>query len=155
MDNKTLLTLILQRLYSSDEGTVGILSCGIFILELPERDNEKQYSRIPATEETEEGKKYLCQWKKSPRFGFCYQVTAVPNRGNILVHAGNVAGDVRKGFLSHSHGCLLPFLKVGKMNGQLAGFLSSLALKKLYEITERKDFYLEIKNEIKEENQNA
>ena len=137
-----MLKLLLTRITTSDQGTVGIIQLPtkyIFILELPERTNEKQFSRIP--EET-----YLCSWKKSPKFGWTYQVMGVSGRGNILLHAGNMAGDVRLGFISHSHGCLLPCLKIGRMNKQLAGLLSRPALQELYRTTNKQDFILEIKN---------
>lgn len=134
------MKLFLYRHYSSDEGTVGIIvPLNIFILELPERDNAKQLSRIPADS-------YECNWKRSPKFGWCYQLDNVKDRNNILVHAGNFVGDSTLGYHTHSHGCLLPAMKLGRMDGQLAGLLSRVALQKLYEFTHKESFILEIKD---------
>lgn len=136
------MKFLLQRLYSSDQGTVGVLRLpisSIFILELPERNNASQISRIP------EGS-YEVKWSRSPRFGYCYHLTGVSSRGNILIHSGNFAGDTTCGYTTHTHGCLLPAMKIGRMGGQLAGLLSGVALKKLYEVTNKQDFTLEIRN---------
>ena len=78
-------TLILQRdkeTQYSDLGTKGTISeNGIKIcdtLELHEENNKKRESHIPVG-------KYLCKIVNSPKFGKVYEITNVPNRGNILI----------------------------------------------------------------------
>lgn len=63
------------------------------ILELPWKANQKQISCIP------EGT-YNIVPHKSPKFGHCLLVKDVPDRSNILIHAGNTTKDTK--------GCLLP-----------------------------------------------
>jgi hypothetical protein len=88
-----------------DEGTVSPLeSDGGFkclVLELPDRANANGHSRIPAGT-------YPCEWAESPHHGPCYHVRDVPGRSDILIHAGNLAGDVDMGFASDLLGCLAP-----------------------------------------------
>lgn len=133
---------VLSRFQSGVEGTFGLLWSGgfsTFIIELPWRDNEKQKSCIPVG-------LYLCEWRKSPRFGWCYQVTGVPGRSNILIHSGNYAGSVDDGFKSHSYGCLLPASKLGILDGQKAGLISKPAVRRLNEFLNKEPFLLEIRN---------
>ena len=52
---------------------------------------------------------------RSPRYGACYLVAGVPGRSHILVHAGNVGGDVERGLHTHTLGCLLPGLARGQL----------------------------------------
>ena len=99
-------TLILQRdkeTQYSDLGTKGTISeNGIKIcdtLELHEENNKKRESHIPIG-------KYLCKIVNSPKFGKVYEITNVPNRGNILIHSGNFAGDTDKGYRSDVLGCV-------------------------------------------------
>ena len=134
------LIITLKRFSSTDQGTPGLLvGAGVILysLELPDRNNQPQISRIPAG-------LYNCKMVKSPKFGRVYQVLDVPNRGNILLHSGNLAGDASLGFRTHSHGCILPCLKLGKFNNQLAGLMSGLAVKRLIEVLQKKPFQLEI-----------
>lgn len=135
-------TAVLLRLESGDQGTFGLLESGgfsVFLTELPWRDNITQISRIPSGV-------YTCSWKKSLRFGWCYEVKNVQGRGNILIHAGNYAGDKDKGYKTNSYGCLLPSLKQGILGGQKAGLLSIPARDKLYSYFNKEDFRLEIVN---------
>lgn len=132
----------LTRFESTDQGTFGILRSDglkLYMTELPWRQNERSKSCIPAGI-------YTASWSKSPRFGFCYRVREVPKRSFILLHSGNYAGDTDLGYLSNSHGCLLPAMKLGYLGGQKAGLLSSVAVKTLVEYFDKKDFILEIKN---------
>ena len=99
-------TLILQRdkeTQYSDLGTKGTISeNGIKIcdtLELHEENNKKRESHIPIG-------KYLCKIVNSPKFGKVYEITNVPNRGNVLIHSGNFAGDTDKGYKSDVLGCV-------------------------------------------------
>lgn len=61
-------------------------------LELPFLDNEKRISCIPAGD-------YIMKKHNSPKFGECLSIPNVPNRENILVHAGNS--------FKHTLGCVL------------------------------------------------
>lgn len=103
----------LIRTVTSDQGTEGFLTqleTGFFCktLELPWRDNQRSISCIPAG-------KYIVKVRQSPKYGRIYWVTKVPDRSWILIHSGNVAGDVEKGFRTHVQGCIL----LGKKHGFL------------------------------------
>lgn len=95
---------IIRRIATSDQGTLGFLYFQNFtcnILELPWRLNLPSISCIP------EGK-YTMVWSRSPRLKrFTYEILNVKNRGGIRLHGGNYAGDVSKGYSSHSLGCPL------------------------------------------------
>lgn len=133
---------LLQREPSTSQGTFGYLSLNGFkcrTSELPDRENKTQISCIQAGS-------YFCKWLRSPKFGWCYHVTKVPGRGNILFHAGNYVGDVALGYLSHSYGCILPCASVGKLGGQRAGLVSKPTVTKLASIMQGQDFILEVKN---------
>ena len=111
-------TVNIFRLQRSDQGTFGKLhyqdfSC--YTLELPWRNNQSNISCIPAGE-------YATKLRVSPKFGQTYWVTKVENRAFILIHSGNWAGDVKKGFKTHVNGCIL----LGKQRGLLAGQLAVL-----------------------------
>lgn len=137
-----MLTGILFRGISTPQGTPGKLFLNNLIcytMELPWKDNLPQISCIP------EGS-YLCEWKKSPKFGYCYHIKGVPNRGNILVHPGTFAGSEIDGWRTHSHGCLLPCTRIGKMDGQLAGLLSLPMVKKIAGEVQYQPFKLEIRS---------
>ena len=98
------LRVYIRRLPGDDQGTIGVLfipelewSC--FTNELPDRDNEKCFSRILPGE-------YDCILVQSKKFGLVYLVQNVENRSGILIHNGTFAGDVRKGWQSHVLGCI-------------------------------------------------
>lgn len=108
----------LTRINNSDEGTTGVLTfpsgeihC---TLELPPRLNAERLSRIPAGV-------YTVRNEYSLRFGrLVLTLQNVPNRSHILIHHGNFAGDVKKGWKSDVEGCIL----IGKRHRQItpAGF---------------------------------
>ncbi len=88
----------------SDHGTFGVLACpavgfSCFTLELPWRENQVRISRIPDGE-------YIVRVRKSPRFGIVFHLTDVKGRTYILIHSLNFAGDVFKGWKTHSEGCI-------------------------------------------------
>lgn len=133
---------LLIRGPSSPQGTFGLLSAPGMVVrtaELPWRDNAPQVSCIPVGT-------YECRWVKSPRFGYVYQVTGVPGRGNILIHAGNFVGDSSQGLRTNSHGCILPCKRRGVIEGQQAGLLSGPAVSELVKRFNKQPFTLEIKN---------
>lgn len=131
----------LMRLRSDDQGTLGSLlapngfTC--LCMELPDRDNRQNISRIPAGE-------YRCTWHHSPRFGWVYWVRNVPGRSAVLIHPGNLAGDVAKGFKTHSHGCLLLGKYVGKLGRQRAVLVSRPTLREFSSAMDKRDFTLKI-----------
>lgn len=80
----------LGRLYVYDENH---LALWLHILELPWRNNERRISRIPTGT-------YPAIKHVSPRFGECVWIQDVPDRSEILIHAGNFHRDTL--------GCPLP-----------------------------------------------
>ncbi len=124
------IEITLERVHSSDEGTVGIFSCGnvfkVFTMELPWRNNARNISCIPAG-------KYKVVRQQSPKHGDCYLVLDVPNRSNILFHVGNWAGDSELDLKTDSEGCTLPGTNISYLHGQLAVTSSGSAMKKLKE----------------------
>jgi hypothetical protein len=101
--------LELIRLESWLGGTVGVLKIDkeVFCFTLEPKDllNAINESCIPTGQ-------YVCKRVNSPKFGNTFEVSNVPNRGNILFHAGNVAGDTL--------GCILEGSEVGKLKGERA-----------------------------------
>lgn len=94
----------IKRLPGDDQGTIGVLfipelSWSCFTNELPDRDNERNFSRINPGE-------YDCVLVESPKFGKVYLIQNVPDRSGVLIHNGTFAGDVKKGWVSHVLGCI-------------------------------------------------
>lgn len=123
----------LTRTQTSSHGTEGQLDIPeygfhCFTLELPWRDNEPCMSCIPAGE-------YQIKVVRSPRFGRVYTVTNVFGRSHILIHSGNLAGDIRQGLKSNVEGCILLGEKKGYLSGQRAVLLSRKAVRRLMDAT--------------------
>ncbi len=134
--------VFLVRTVTSDQGTEGFLTeldGGFFCrtLECPWRDNKRSVSCIPAGE-------YIVVIRQSPKFGRKYWVTNVPNRSWILIHSGNVAGDVNKGFRSHVQGCILLGKELGFLYGQRAILNSRITVNKFMNYMDYKQFKLHI-----------
>lgn len=139
----------LTRMRSDEEGTFGVLAgdnFGLVTAEPPWRNNRRGVSCIPAGT-------YRCEWRKSNRFGWTYEVLDVPGRDHILFHAGNWAGDVRAGYLTDTNGCILVGMRIGtltwrKPDGtyvhQSAVIGSRVALKKLFVALDQQPFTLHI-----------
>jgi len=111
-----------------------------YMMELPERDNQPNFSRIPRG-------RYLVKYlprSGSGKYHDVYHITDVPGRSGILIHGGNYAGDTDLGYRTDSWGCFLPASRIGAINGQVAGLASRAALRKLHQATQRQDFYLEV-----------
>lgn len=113
----------LIRYSRSDNGTFGRLITPyreFHCLELPWRENKRCLSCIPVGE-------YDCSRYRSRKFKEVFIVNGVPSRSGILFHWGNFAGDVSKGLLTHSQGCILIGSYVGRMRGQLCVMASKFA----------------------------
>lgn len=112
-----------------DQGTWGVLmipqqyECQT--IELPWRDNKPNISCLPL------GDSYRLIWDKSPKFQRMMFLIAedIPDRGGFRVHSGNFAGDIDKGFQSHSLGCPLLGRKRAIMSNQKAVLISRPAVK--------------------------
>lgn len=107
MKARTVMELLLLRRESTDSGTFGRLISPIsplkslYTLELPWRNNATGRSCIPCGV-------YTCTLSYSPRFKRdLYEVTNVPGRSGVRIHAGNYAGDTSIGFRSNVEGCIL------------------------------------------------
>jgi len=133
------MNVVLVRTTHSDQGTRGVLITpnGEFCktLELPWRDNKPKVSCIPCGE-------YDVKTRYSPKFGACYEVQGVPGRKYILIHSGNLAGDVTRGYKSHVEGCILLGKYFGKLGQQEAVLYSSPVVKNFMKEMEEKPFKL-------------
>ena len=134
----------LQRVETTAQGTVGVLLAGslqLYVMEPPWRDNCANRSCIPAG-------RYEVVLHLSPRFGRCLAVAEVPSRTHILVHAGNIGGDVDAGYHTHTLGCLLPGLRRGRISVkgrmQRAVLASRTAVRHLMTWAGERPFELEI-----------
>ena len=105
-----------------------------YMLELPDRDNEKSISRINEGE-------YDCVKRNSEKFGDHFHVLNVDGRSYILIHVGNYYADTR--------GCLLPGLGLKDVNsdGERDVVQSTKAMKMLNELLPDK-FRLIVKNQF-------
>ncbi len=130
----------LWRMKRHDQGTEGLLVTAGFnccTLELPWRENTRSISSIPAGE-------YDVVLRQSAKYGNIYWVTKVPNRTWILIHAGNWAGDVAKGFKTHVAGCILLGKKHGFLSGQRAILNSRVAVRQFMNHMEYEKFKLRV-----------
>lgn len=96
---------VIGRLYAETDGEV---TCALWTLELPWRENRRRESCIwpgPADGPTW----YQVVHHVSPRFGHVLKVQNVPNRTHILFHAGN--------FMRDTMGCILPGKRMTDFNG--------------------------------------
>jgi hypothetical protein len=93
-------TINLYRTLSAADVTLGILVAGDLVLptlELPWKNNARNVSCIPAG-------MYYCSYWSSSTMGNSYKLYDVPNRGGILIHAGN--------YIHDTEGCILVGTKV-------------------------------------------
>jgi hypothetical protein len=113
--------IIISRKPSTDQGTEGLLSIpGLQFscpcLELPWKDNQSNISCIPAGT-------YMAAWRESRKWK-AFHLKDVPGRSFILIHAGNFAGDVSKGWKTNVLGCILLGTRRGIIKGQRAVLVS-------------------------------
>ena len=141
-------TAILQRIDSDDQGTFGALCCENFsakILELPWRNNQPNKSCVKAG-------LYHATLRYSPHFRRrLYWFYDVEDRGHILAHNGNLAGDTDLGWRTHSLGCLIMGKYFGKLNigggkFQRAVLLSGPTLRRFMNYMNGEDFEIYIKD---------
>lgn len=129
----------LIRIASSDQGKKGVLYAKGFTcktLELPWRDNRKGRSCIPSG-------KYKCRIRRS-RLGIVYGLIGVPGRAGVLIHSGNLAGDVELGYKSHVEGCILLGKYFGKIDGQAAILVSKPTVREFMQHMNNEPFILEV-----------
>lgn len=130
----------LYRMQHSDQGTRGLLIAPGFschTLELPWRDNQRSISCIPVGE-------YDVHLRLSPKYGSIYHVREVPDRSYILIHSGNWAGDVEKGFKTHVNGCILLGKDKGLLQKQWAVLNSRITVKRFMRGLMQQPFKLKI-----------
>ena len=94
------MLLTLKRIASRPDGTFGVLLAEdvpfALTLERPWRDNRRGESCIPTG-------RYLCTRVNSPKFGMTWHVRNVPDRSEILFHAGNTFVQTINSFVDHGH----------------------------------------------------
>lgn len=134
-------TLLRSRM--SDHGTFGSLRTDglrwLHTAEPPWRGNRRCRSSIP------DGT-YRVRPHRSPRFGRCLLVEDVPDRDWILMHGGNLAGDLDKGLRSHTLGCVLPGFYRGELAGQEAVLASQPALRAMLALLGHDPFILDVRS---------
>ncbi len=94
-------------------------------LELPDRGNKNNISRIPAGG-------YICELRWSKKYGWHFHVTDVEGRSWILIHVGNYYTQIR--------GCILlgaSFTDINK-DGHLDVTSSAKTLKRLLKVATKK-----------------
>lgn len=113
-----MIRCLIKRGSQSKFGTFGRWYFPGFVcysLELPDRDNQSNRSRIPAGE-------YVMELVKTGRpFSgrqHAYWIHPVDDRTGILAHSGTWAGDVEQGLFTHSFGCILAGYSVAWLGGQ-------------------------------------
>lgn len=124
----------LIRVEELEYGTLGILTIYnhkfCVTLELPDRDNQRNISRIPKGI-------YNCKRVNSPNFGETFEIIDVPNRSHILFHSGNLA--------KHTKGCILLAKKFGILEKQIAILDSRNTIREFMSILKgAEEFELEI-----------
>lgn len=136
--------LDLYRISHNDDGTPGHIRVGphnFATLELPWRHNAREISCIPAG-------RYYCERGAAPSFPKNYALANVPDRAGIVIHAGNYAGDISRGWKSDSRGCILLgracVIPAHDGKTQRAVCLSRASIRSLGEIMKGAPFWLTI-----------
>lgn len=134
--------------FEPDDGLLELVS-----LELPWRDLDGNGIGDQARSCINAGV-YRCVWDQSPTKGWCYHVLDVKGRSGILIHVGNWAGDVERGWVSDVQGCILLGTSRGVLTpdpakhpgarAQRAVLHSHEAIDKLLEWAKRDPFTLHI-----------
>lgn len=113
-------------------GTLTIADRTYHVLERPWRNNQRNQSCIP----TGVYEAVFLAQTDSGKFRNVYELQAVPDRSDILIHSGNVVDDTR--------GCLLIGLSRGHQDGKPAVLESRAALAELARLTGNENFVLTI-----------
>lgn len=117
------MKLRLVRISEYNGATMGVLCVNdmpeFVTLEDAWRDNERMISCIPVG-------RYKVKLHRSPKFGVTYQVMNVPERDQILFHAGNTQKD--------THGCILLGMQFGKMGNESAILASRSAFNRFMDL---------------------
>jgi len=120
----------LIRVDESDKGTFGVLKIdGVAFcvtLEPPWNKNKKNISSIPKGV-------YSCKKITSIRYGETFEVQGVPNRSNVLFHAGNVTRNTK--------GCILLAQYFGKLSGNRAVLNSGKTFKEFLNVLKNYNFF--------------
>ncbi len=86
-----------------------------YTLELPDRDNRRGRSRIPAGDYN---MKFVETGRPFSGRRCAYWIEPVDGRTGILAHSGTWAGDRELGLLTHSLGCILVAYSIAWLGGQ-------------------------------------
>ncbi len=127
------------RTETSNQGTFGLLSTTGFSCytgELEWQDNQHGISCIPAGS-------YQCVWHNSPSKGWVYEVTNVPDRGDILIHIANFCGTTPE-YKTDLLGCIGLGTSLGSISGQKAIISSGLAIHSFFNFMNEETFTLNI-----------
>lgn len=125
------MVILLERFCYHPEGTLGLLTVGdeeFYTVERPWEQNLPRISCIPEGE-------YEMKRRKSPKFGWCWEVKDVPNRTYILFHSANFPDELQ--------GCIAPGMAL--MTDRIAVSRSRDAMKEIEELTHEKTCSLVIK----------
>ena len=125
------MEITLERFCYHPEGTLGLLTVGEEEFYTVERSWEQNLPRISCVPEGE----YEMKRRKSPKFGWCWEVKDVPNRTYILFHSANFPDELQ--------GCIAPGMAL--MTDRIAVSRSRDAMKEIEELTHEKECSLVIK----------
>lgn len=124
------MDLLLERFCYHPEGTLGVLTVGkqeFYTVERPWQNNLPRISCIPEGE-------YKMGRRKSPKFGWGWEIKDVPNRTYILFHSANFPDELQ--------GCIAPGMAL--MSDRIAVSQSRNAMKAIEELTSEKECRLTI-----------
>jgi hypothetical protein len=127
--------IILERFAYAPQGTFGrmYLPSGLTLFTVEDRDNNnaKGDSCIPEGE-------YECVPSRYHKGGYdAYEITGVPGRSRILIHAGNTSRDV--------DGCVAVGLSLGFVGGLWAATESKSAFQKFMQEVAGQKFTLQVR----------
>lgn len=118
-----MIQLRLVRVSEYNGATLGVLCVNdmpeLVTLEDAWRANERMVSCIPVG-------RYKVKPRRSPKFGNTWQVMDVPERDNILFHAGNTHKD--------TNGCILLGMQFGRLNSDSAVLASKSAFMRFLDL---------------------
>ena len=131
------MKVLIERFWQNEnqtEGMVRILNDTYKVLlkgyciELPDRDNEKNISRIPS-------KIYKARKRWSQKFSWHIELLDVPNRSYILIHSGN--------YFTQTEGCILVGSELKDINADfnVDAINSRVFLNKMLEILPDNDLF--------------